>query len=116
MRRILTILLIGLLALFSAPRAEITYDVAGAAQEMAATSHHHANCPNCTSADDGMARDQMPCPHGALCLIFAGNGFQGHPVKRSMLPVDYSFAAAAHPLARVPSLDLPPPRIGSALT
>lgn len=113
MRQILTILLIGLLALVSVPRAGMTHDVAIGAQEVASTSHH-LGCPTCPEMSHAGTPNFAHCTYGTLCLLFPVTETPDHDASRMILPVGYPRPAAPRVLSRAPSLDLPPPRIGPA--
>ncbi|SFJ12358.1 hypothetical protein [Celeribacter neptunius] len=134
MHRIVTLLLIGLLALFSVPRTGgamgMGHDMARAAQDavaqdttsedaaaltMIVLAHQHSACPDCPGGMSDLAQGDIPCPHGALCMIVTVTGMAELRVARAMRFVDYPTLAIATPVTRAPALDLPPPRIGFGL-
>ncbi|PTQ76004.1 hypothetical protein [Celeribacter persicus] len=116
MSRIVTILLIGVLTLFSAPRAGMAHEMSGAemtgaTQTVANTVHHHEMCPDCANSTSGSTSMDIPCPHGAICVLFTPGHGLDHRVSRTLQPVGFPPPASAKIIARSPGLDLPPPRI-----
>lgn len=116
MFRLVTILLIGFLTLFSAPRAGMTHgttgaEVLGAIQTAENAAHHHEMCPDCANRTSGSASLDIPCPHGAICMLFTPEVSLEHEVSRELQPLGFPPLPAAKIIARAPSLDLPPPRI-----
>ena len=121
MFRIVTILLIGVLTLFSAPRAGMAHEMSGTAVTRPAQTveaalqygaHHHEMCPDCANRIAGAASMDMPCPHGAICVPFTPVLSLEYAVSRVIQRVGFPPMSIAMIMARAPTLDLPPPRIG----
>lgn len=115
MHRIVTILLIGLLTVFSAPRAGMSHEMTAMAQDTAMSMHRLGPCPDCPDRMSDAAPFDVPCPHGAICVLFTLNGSLDHRVSRILRPLGYPAPTVVNILARMPGLDLPPPRIGLSL-
>lgn len=121
MSRLVILLLIGVLTLFSAPRAGMTYeqhetsghDMSAAVQDSLMTAHQHDSCPDCLSP--GLHSD-IPCPHGLICVLFTPTHELDHRVSRTLEPMGFPVPPFEERRARVPALDVPPPRIGFSLT
>lgn len=112
--RLLVILMIGIMALVSVPRAGMSHDMASPAQVLMPLAHHHADCPDCPDMGDSGPAGHAPCPHGALCLLFALGTFEEHGAGRPHHPLGFPVPPGARLMSRAPSLELPPPRIGFA--
>jgi len=115
--RLVTLLLIGFLTFFSAPRAGMAHEmtgteVTGITQTTTTAAHHHEMCPDCANSTSGSASMDIPCPHGAICVLFTPELSLEYDVSRVLQPLGFPPVPAAKIIARAPSLDLPPPRIG----
>ncbi|MBW6418803.1 hypothetical protein [Celeribacter sp. PS-C1] len=127
MSRLVILLLIGVLTLFSAPRAGMMHAAAtpetsahessghqmiGMVQDTLETAHSHDTCPDCLTKT--LPAD-IPCPHGAICVLFTPSSGLEHRVSRTLQPVGFPAPSAKEVTTRAPALDLPPPRIGVTL-
>lgn len=124
MFRLVTLLLIGFLTLFSAPRAGMVHEMSeakmtGATQTVATAAQHgvdhHEMCPDCTHTTSDAAPMDGPCPHGAICVLFTPGLSLDYTVSRVLQPVGFPRVPTAKIMARAPTMDLPPPRIGVSL-
>jgi len=112
LHRIVIILLIGLLTVFSAPRAGMSHEMTSMAQDTVMSMHPLGPCPDCPDRMSDAAPFDIPCPHGAICVLFTPNHRLDHRISRSLRPIGYPAPTVVHILTRTPGLDLPPPRIG----
>ena len=119
--RLITLVLIGFLALFSAPRAGMTHEtvhdgMASMVAEADTAARHLGLCPDCADRPAGLATTDAPCSHGAICGPFTAGPLLDLAVSRALQPVSFAALPTPKTWGHAPALDLPPPRIWVAST
>jgi len=108
MRKIVHLLIIGLVMLIGFVQLEAPAAAMSHAQVMVAAADME-DCPSCPASHHAKMPD-APCPHAEAMLSAPLPFAPALTLRRADLPLDLRPGGRAWPTAHEPALDLPPPR------
>ncbi len=113
MRRVLSILLIGLMTLATPMLAGMSHAMPDGSQGTATAQQQMKVCVECPMSANGGLSGDLQCHDGTICHTFSAILARDSAITLTPQDQDFPQSGALLYLARGPSLDLPPPRIGS---